>query len=325
MMSRMIAGWVLFVLTGCGAQPDPQQSDRVKPPLSVAGAPRAVAVTFDDLPGVGTGELGDLQAITDGLLRQIRAAGIPAVGFVNEEKLDVPGQREARTAMLDAWLEAGLELGNHTYSHPRFYDTPLDEYQRDVLRGERVTRRLLADRGLPPPRYFRHPFLNTGPDLETRDDFELFLAQHGYRVAPVTIDNDEWLYAAAYRSAGVRGDTALMTRIGEEYIRYMAGIFGFYEQRSADLLGREPPQVLLLHANALNADYLDELSSMMRSRGYRFVPLEEVLQDPAYDLPERYTGPVGPSWLQRWAITLGRDPGEQPAVADWVRELAGQS
>jgi len=284
----------------------------------VAESPRAVAVTFDDLPGVGTGELADLEAITDGLLAQIRAADMPAIGFVNEEKLEARGQREARTAMLDRWLEDGLELGNHTYSHPRFYDTPLEEYQRDVLRGERVTRRLLADRELPPPRYFRHPYLNTGPDLETKEAFERFLARHGYEVAPVTIDNDEWLYAAAYRSAAVRGDSALMRRVGEDYIRYMEDVFAFYEGLSVDLLGREPPQVLLLHANLLNAHWLDELATMMRGRGYRFITLEEALRNPVYDSPDRFIGSRGLSWLQRWAITRGDEPGEHPEVPGWV-------
>lgn len=318
------ASLLLVLLSACGGPQDAASEGASGSRPGRQPPERTVAVTFDDLPGVGTGELRDLQAITDGLLARIDEAGMPAVGFVNEEKLTAPGQEEARTAMLDAWLEAGLELGNHTYSHPRFYDTPLEEYQRDVLRGERVTRRLQTERGLRPPRFFRHPFLNTGPDLETRDAFERFLAEHGYRVAPVTIDNDEWLYAAAYRAAQVRGDSALMRRVGEDYIRYMTGIFEFYEALSRDLLGREPAQVLLLHANALNAAYLDELAAMMRERGYRFVPLEEALLDPAYDMADRYTGPRGPSWLQRWAITLGEEPGEQPTVPDWVRQVGGR-
>lgn len=310
---------LVLALAACGPAPEPGTRDAEDgAEASPSADGRAVAITFDDLPGVGTGALDDLQAITDGLLSRIRDAGVPAIGFVNEEKLEVPGQRAARTAMLGQWLDAGLELGNHTYSHPRFYDTPLETYERDVLRGERVTRRLLSDRGLRPPRYFRHPFLNTGPDLETKEAFEAFLAEHGYAVAPVTIDNDEWRYAAAYRAAGVRGDSALMERIGEDYIRYMDEVFAFYEALSRELLGREPAQVLLLHANALNAAYLDELIAMMRARGYRFVPLETALEDPAYDLPDRYTGLSGPSWLQRWAITQDREPGDQPSAPDWV-------
>lgn len=172
------------------------------------------------------------------------------------------------------------------------------------------------------PRFFRHPFLNTGPDLETKRAFERFLAQHGYRVAPVTIDNDEYIYALAYDRAAQQGDSALMQRIGEDYVRYMDEVFAFYEALSRRLLGREPAQVLLLHANRLNAEYMEELVVMMRERGYSFVSLEEALEDPAYEPPDGYTGQSGPSWLQRWGITQTVEPGEQPPVSEWVQRVA---
>jgi hypothetical protein len=44
---------------------------------------------------------------------------------------------------------------------------PLGEFQADVLRGETIARALLKERGQA-PRFFRHPFLNVGADLETR-------------------------------------------------------------------------------------------------------------------------------------------------------------
>ncbi|HEV2146881.1 MAG TPA: polysaccharide deacetylase family protein [Longimicrobiaceae bacterium] len=294
-----------------------------QPATADASSPdRSVAVTFDDLPGAIAGGPPVLRSVTDRLLGHIQTAGVPAIGFVNEEKLARPGEEAERTALLERWLEAGMELGNHTYSHPSLYHTPLAEYQSDVLRGERVTRGLLAERGMRPPRYFRHPFLNTGPDLETKEAFERFLAEHGYIVAPVTIDNDDWLYAAAYTEAAARSDSTLMRRIGEDYVRYMGETFDFHERLSQELLEREPAQVLLLHANLLNADYFDELAAMMRERGYRFVSLQEALKDPVYQLSDRYTGPKGISWLQRWAITQGKEEGEPPSVPQWVRAIA---
>ena len=282
---------------------------------------RSVAVTFDDLPATRSGSLEYMQAVTTQLLGHIETLGIPAMGFVNEAKLDAPGEEAARAALLEAWLDAGLELGNHTYAHLRLYNTPLAEMEADVLRGEQVTRPLMEARGMR-LRYFRHPTLNTGPDLETKTAFEAFLAGQGYTVAPVTIDNDEYLYAAAYDRAQAQGDAPLMERIGTAYIRYMEDVFGFYEQLSKHLLGREVSQVLLLHANALNAAYFDTMVAMMRARGYRFVSLDEALADPAYGLPDTYVGSRGISWLQRWAITRGQDPGSQPSAPAWIQEAA---
>lgn len=314
----------LFVVSACGGQASdaPPESRQAAIPHTVKAAEphRQVAVTFDDLPGIVRGGLPELEAVTARLLGHLREHDVPATGFVNEAQLEAPGEKSERTALLERWLDAGHQLGNHTYSHHSLYETPLGEFQRDVLLGERVTRELVADRD-ERLRYFRHPYLNTGPDLETKRAFEQFLEEHGYTVAPVTIDNDEWIYAAAYRSAAARNDSTLMRRIGEDYVRYMEEVFAFYERLSRDLLGRKPPQILLLHANRLNADYFVELAEMMRDRGYEFITLAEALRDPAYDLPDDYTGREGRSWLQRWAITQGRDPGEQPDAPQWIEEV----
>ena len=282
---------------------------------------RSVAVTIDDLPVVRSGDLASMQVITRKLLNHLTTSRIPAIGFVNEVKLTVPGETAERTALLEAWLTAGFDLGNHTYSHPWLYETPLDKFMEDVIKGERVTGDLLAERGRK-LRYFRHPRLNTGPDAETRATFESFLAERGYTVAPVTIDNDEFVYALAYYNAAIAADTTLMVRIGRDYIRYMGDVFMFYEGYARETLGREPSQTLLIHANRLNADYLDELIDMMRTRGYRFVSLEEALKDPAYSLPDHYTGRTGFSWLQRWAITMGKELKRQPELSEWINKAA---
>jgi hypothetical protein len=45
-----------------------------------------------------------------------------------------------------------------------------------------------------------------------RRAFEAFLVGHGYTVVPVTVDNDEFVYAAAYASSLRRGNTAAAMR-----------------------------------------------------------------------------------------------------------------
>ncbi len=283
---------------------------------------RTIALTIDDLPVAGTHPLAWTQRVTRDLLAQIDAAGVPAIGFVNERRLDVAGEVEARTALLRAWVDAGLALGNHTYSHRSLFDTPLDTFTADVARGQRVTARLLAARG-DSVRYFRHPYLHTGPDAATRDAFVAWLGAHGLAVAPVTQDNADYLYAAAYDRALADGDTSLQVRIATAYLAFTDTTAAYYEALSRDLFGREPAQVLLVHANALHAATLGAVVDLYRRRGYRFVTLDAALADDAYQSADTYAGRAGMSWLQRWAIARRVRFTSEPVADAWVEALAG--
>jgi peptidoglycan/xylan/chitin deacetylase (PgdA/CDA1 family) len=283
---------------------------------------REMAVTFDDLPA-SRHEVPPvaLERLTRDLVGAVRRHRVPAIGFVNEGKLYAAGRlREDRVDALRQWIAAGLELGNHTYSHLDLHRTPIAEYQADVLRGQTVTRELAEASGRP-LRFFRHPYLHTGRSLETRREFESFLKRHGYRVAPVSIDNYDYLFAAAYDRASGRE----RPRIRTAYLDYMEAVIAYYEDQSTALLGREIRQILLLHANALNADAFGDLAAWLVARGYTFVTLERALEDPAHGLEDAYTGPGGITWLHRWAITQ-KKPGTffagEPAVPDWISSLA---
>ena len=290
-----------------------------------SAAERTVAVTFDDLPGPPVALLArdvpTLRENTRKLLAAFRDAKVPVVGFVNEGKLflegETPALTEQRIDVLRSWVAEGHELGNHTYSHRDLNMQSLEWFEHDVVRGETVTRRLLEEKKRT-LRYFRHPFLHVGLDLDKRRAFEAFLAGRGYTIAPVTIDNDEYVYAAAYADARRRGDETAAGRLADDYLRYMESVFAFIEGVSRGLLGREIPQVLLLHANALNADRFPALAAMMKARGYRFVTLEEALRDEAYRRPDTYVGEWGISWLHHWEITEGRKRSPSPDPPDWV-------
>ena len=272
------------------------------------GGRRSVAVTIDDLPVNSLrNDLTTQTTITSKLLRAIQSHHVPAIGFVNENKLLTNSRRdERRVTLLRMWLDAGLELGNHTYSHPDLNRVPLDTFKEDVIRGEEVTSELLKAKGRS-MRYFRHPFLHAGKSIETKREFEKFLTERGYRIAPVTIDNSEWIFARAYENALMRGNKQMARRVAEAYIPYMDKKFAYFEQQSTALFGYEMKQILLIHANALNADYFDKLAQTIEKRGYQFISLDEALTDKAYNSPDEYAGSGGITWIHRWAITAGKD------------------
>ena len=281
-----------------------------------------LALTIDDLPLGGADHgLREITEINRALVDTLRRERVPTVGFVNEKKLYRLGEVDARIAVLEGWLAAGLELGNHTYAHSDFHRVGLRVYLDDVARGETVTRLLLARRKQT-PRWFRQTFLRTGKNISERDALTLALGERGYTPAPVTLENDDWYFNARYDAAHQRADSALMRRIADAYLQHWTTMFDFYEAMTLRLFHRRIAHVVLMHANRLNADHLPAVLALFRARGYTFTTLEAALADPAYRHPDRYAGKWGKSWLQRWLYTRGEDTlGREPEPPKWLQAL----
>jgi peptidoglycan/xylan/chitin deacetylase (PgdA/CDA1 family) len=295
-------------------------------PLAAAAAEkidRQVAITIDDLPAASAATMSAATMIemTTKLLTTIRDQRVPVVGFVNEKKLYKLGEVDERIKVLALWLEYGFELGNHTFSHASLNKVPLEAWKEEVMRGETVTSMLMAQHKMK-LRFLRHPYLDTGRDLETRRQAEAFLTQRGYRIAPITLDAWDWMYATVYEDAKRRGDTALQSKLVNSYLAHSNDVFGYAEQLSVKIMGYEPKQILLIHANQLEADHIGELFDLFRKRGYRFITLDDALSDSAYSLPDTYVGEEGTGWLDHWAITMGKIPQGEPIFPQWVIDLA---
>jgi peptidoglycan-N-acetylglucosamine deacetylase len=280
---------------------------------------RQVAITIDDLPAGMSDRMpaADITLMTAKLLGTLRDQKIPVVGFVNEKKLYKPGEVDERIKALQMWIDYGFELGNHTFSHASLNQVGLKAWEDDVIQGESVTRMLLTQRKMK-LRYFRHPYLDTGRDLLTRRQAEAFLVERGYRIAPVTLDGWDWMFAGVYEDAKKRNDTALQKDLVKDYLAYHDASFAFAEQLSVKTIGYEPKQILLLHASNLEADHIGELLDVLRKRGYRFITLEDALSDQAYGLPDTFVGEEGSGWIDHWAITQGKPPQGAPIFPQWV-------
>jgi beta-lactamase class A len=282
-------------------------NEALKPPH------RAVAITIDDLPRGGDGgppSFDAIQDMTTRLLTSFREHHVPLTGFVHGGVTELT-PAELRL-VLDLWLDAGADLGNHTYSHIDLNTTPVAEYEQNIIKGEPILRAALQAHGKQ-LEFFRFPFLHSGPDAETKHAIAQFLAAHGYRNAPVTFDNSDYMFAAAYLKP------QLSRRVKQEYLPYLESVVAFFEQRSVEVAGREFPQILLLHASELNAQMMPAILDMFRRRGYKFVSLGEALRDPVYQIPENYVGRGGFSWIHRWSMAKGMPGKGEPDEPEWVR------
>lgn len=288
---------------------------------------KMVAVTIDDLPFVRMNLYSKDEVIqkTDHLLTALSNQNAPVTGFVNLSKVYNSGEFDpARFNLLRQWLNKGFDLGNHTFSHPDYNYVSYTNYISDIEKNEPMLNALLAEyhKSLT---YFRHPYLHRGNNKAKADSLIEYLHLKNYIEAPVTIDNAEWIFAAAYDSVLKTHDKKRITQVGERYISYMEAKVKYYEQQSARLFGRNISQVLLIHANSLNADYVGGLLQMFVRNGYSFVSLETALKDECYKTEDHFYKNGGISWLDRWAITQGKGRdffAGEPVCPEFIMKLA---
>lgn len=295
-------------------------------PTILTAQQKQVCFTYDDLPVVSYG-LNDSVSEKDLMNKLIRALvqnNVPAIGFVNEYKLFNNGHViPFQISLLKRWSDSGLALGNHTYSHPDFNATSYNEFTQDIVKGEIETKKILTAKG-EKIKYFRHPYLHTGNTKPRADSLSTFLQLRNYTVAPVTIDNDDYLFALAYKRAKVKNDSSLMKQIGKDYISYMERKVHYFEKQANKLFGRNISHILLLHTSLLNSDYADALVGMFKDNNYSFITLEKALEDPAYESPVTIYGKWGISWLDRWALSQGKKDffGEDPKTPEYIVKLS---
>jgi peptidoglycan-N-acetylglucosamine deacetylase len=315
-----------FILIGLAAGMASFAAARALPPADApepARKIRSMALTFDDLPYAYAApdaavDVARAKRVTAALLRALSSHHAPAVAFVNEAKLGTGPETKARTALLRRWIEAGALLGNHTYSHADFNASDVQEFEKEILRGEAVTRRLMKSRE-PYQLYFRPPKTHTGDTREKKEAIEAFLAAHGYKMAPHTIDSEDYVFNAGYvHVPGHDGRSA--ARLRSSYLDFVMRATEFAERVSREIFGRDISQTILLHANDINADALDELLARLERRGYRFVSLDAAMADPAYRTRDTLVTAFGPTWLWRWMKSEGMKVSfnDDPEPPQWV-------
>lgn len=288
---------------------------------------KQVCFSIDDLPVVSYGITDSVyqKNLFNKIVVTLKSNNVPAIGFVNEKKLYNKEQIiQYQVSLLKNWIASGLDLGNHTFSHPDYNNVSFQQYTGDIIKGETITKKLLNDQGKQ-MKYFRHPFLHVGSTKAKADSLSEFLINHNYLIAPVTIDNEDYLFALAYKRTKEKNDTVLLKKIGHDYISYMEGKLKYYETQSNKIFGRNISQILLLHASSLNSDYLDTLIALYKTNGYTFVSMDKALNDSAYSTPVTVFGRWGISWIDKWALSAGKKGEffqEDPTTPDYISKLA---
>lgn len=236
------------------------------------GQPREIAITIDDLPLVASkmDTLKNQQRSAERFSKIIQAFTdnhVPATGFIIAGAIE-----KGQWAFLEQFRQAGLMLGNHTYSHRSLGQVGAEKYIADIARADTIIAPLLSE-----PKYFRYPYLSEGNSVSKPKVLQ-YLTDHHYIVAPVTIDTkdfefNEQLYKIPYR-------------LREKYIdqikkRYLAYIWNATIKAEKKANGKPVRQILLIHSNLLNSYLLGDIIQLYKQNGYQFISLTQALENPA--------------------------------------------
>jgi len=202
--------------------------------------------------------------------KQVQAMLFPAAG-----RVDTP----EGLALVRAWGEAGHLIANHTYRHWNLNSTNVDaeDFVTDILRAEALLRDMPGWTAM-----FRFPYLKEGRDAIERDAVRAWLKANGYRPAPPSIDTSDWYYNQRYLASREHCLECDRSALKSAYIDHLLDRARFYDELARKTIGRSPRHVLLLHTNAINAEWLGDVVDAFRAAGWKVIPPLHAYHDPMY-------------------------------------------
>jgi peptidoglycan-N-acetylglucosamine deacetylase len=265
--------------------------------LSGMSAAQKLAITFDDLPSNGALPPGVTQSETaKAVVAILKKRHVPPVyGFVNAKKLE--GNPDGAEA-LKLWA-AAEPVGNHTYSHMDLEQNSAEAYEREIEENEPALELLDATNNW---HWFRYPYLHEGDTVEKRRAVRAYLKAHGYRVAQVTLDWEDYLWNFAYAKCVAKGDKTSMEWLRSSYLDTASEFLDLGREQAKLIYGHEINYVLLMHLGAYSSTILPDALDLLKKKGFKLATLEEAESDAAYegdpDVGLHDAGTLLDQWMQ---------------------------
>jgi peptidoglycan/xylan/chitin deacetylase (PgdA/CDA1 family) len=272
-----------FALPGLASAAETLPKD--VPPGSVP-----VAFSIDDLGTTGSEPV-------EKIAKALREAGVPEVyGFlIGSRSEDDPDNEES----VRVWVNAGYQIGNHTFSHKELSEVTADFFEKDILANEPDLKQFA-----PPGQdwhWFRYPNLSEGDTMAKKQEVRAFLSSRpngqSYRIAQVTVDYADWLFDAAYGRCLKQGRTDRTEWLKQIYLQKATYSFAEAQENAKRLFGRDIPQIFLVHYSSFTAEVLPELLAALKAQGARFITLEQAQSDPVFDTDADIALPHGENFL----------------------------
>lgn len=224
---------------------------------------RLLALTIDDLPFVGESRNFHLNMIIDAL----KANEVPATGFI------IAGEVSRHNwKILHKFRDVGLGLGNHTFSHSNLNKINADAYIKEIESADKTLASVLTK-----PKYFRYPYMAMSGGAK-KDKILQYLAEKEYQIAPITIDSKDFVFNQLLLDVPENQRRAFLKGLKNCYINFIWQQTLKAETRNQFAKKPDQAQILLIHANLLNAYVLPDIINLYKQNGFTFISLEEALK-----------------------------------------------
>jgi peptidoglycan/xylan/chitin deacetylase (PgdA/CDA1 family) len=246
--------------------------------LGGMSAAQKLAITMDDLPLNGLLPPGVTREETaKNVLEILKKRHTPPVyGFINAKKLE--GNADGAEA-LKLWA-AAEPVGNHTYGHMDLEQNTAEAFEREIEENEPALELLQTTDNW---HWLRYPFLHEGDTAEKRRAVRAYLKVHGYRIAQVTLDWEDYLWNTAYARCAAKNDAQAIAWLRSSYLSTASEFLDLGREQAKLIYGHDINYVLLLHLGAFSSAILPEALDLLKKKGFKLVTLEEAESDAAYD------------------------------------------
>lgn len=224
---------------------------------------RLIAITIDDLPFVGESKNFHLNMIIDAF----KADSVPATGFVIAKEVTAKNLPTLRK-----FHDAGLGLGNHTTTHANLNRLSADAYIQEIAQADKILSPVLTE-----PKYFRYPYLVMGEGFK-KERVMHYLSSKNYQIAPISIDSKDFVFNQLLLSVPENERRHFLTVLKPCYLDFIWQQTLKAEEHTRYIHKPDQPQILLIHANLLNAYVLPDIINLYKQNGFGFVSLEEALK-----------------------------------------------